>query len=116
MPVDLAAKLGGALGGRFHGVATPTFSQVLTPSFRYHPSVVALRNISGKQKSATNLVVPPTSPAFEQIYVADWQTQSVQLASVNDAGQRANRSASDKEGAHLQIDRLAAQMRGRARD
>lgn len=35
---------------------------------------------------ATNLVAPPAGGAFEQIYVADWQTQSVQLASINDQG------------------------------
>lgn len=39
---------------------------------------------------ATNLVVPAPSGAFEQIYVADWRTQSVQLASVNEQGQAAN--------------------------
>ena len=39
---------------------------------------------------ATNLVAPAPSGAFEQIYVADWRTQSVQLASVNDQGQAAN--------------------------
>ncbi|MFN8643863.1 MAG: hypothetical protein U0802_20210 [Candidatus Binatia bacterium] len=39
---------------------------------------------------ATNLVAPSPGGAFEQIYVADWKTQSVQLASVNDLGQPAN--------------------------
>ncbi|MBX3025271.1 PD40 domain-containing protein [bacterium] len=39
---------------------------------------------------ATNLVNPSPSDAFEQIYVADWETQSVQLGSVNDQGQAAN--------------------------
>ena len=39
---------------------------------------------------ATNLVAPSPGGAFEQIYVVDWQTQSVQLASVNDQGQPAN--------------------------
>jgi Tol biopolymer transport system component len=39
---------------------------------------------------ATNLVSPSPGGGFEQIYVADWQTQSVQLASVNDQGVPAN--------------------------
>ncbi len=39
---------------------------------------------------AKNLVSPPTSGAFEQIYVADWRTQSVQLGSLNDQGQPGN--------------------------
>ena len=39
---------------------------------------------------ATNLVVPEPRGGFAQIYVADWQTQSVQLASINDDGDPGN--------------------------
>ena len=62
----------------------PTDGSSITPAISDDGRYVAFAS------RATNLVQPPTSPAFEQIYVADWQTQSVQLASVNDAGQRAN--------------------------
>lgn len=63
---------------------TPTDGASITPAISDDGRYVAFAS------RATNLVDPPTSPAFEQIYVADWQTQSVQLASINDAGQRAN--------------------------
>ena len=39
---------------------------------------------------ATNLVTTPVSGTFEQIYVANWETSAIELASVNDAGQPGN--------------------------
>src|SRR5512143_261113 len=57
-----------------------TDGQSITPTISDDGRYVAFAS------RATNLVAPPTSGAFEQIYVADWRTQSVQLASVNDQG------------------------------
>ena len=61
-----------------------TDGQSITPTISDDGRYVAFAS------RATNLVAPPTSRAFEQIYVADWRTQSVQLASVNDQGVAGN--------------------------
>ena len=61
-----------------------TDGQSITPTISDDGRYVAFAS------RATNLVAPPTGGAFEQIYVADWQTQSVQLASVNDQGVAGN--------------------------
>jgi Tol biopolymer transport system component len=56
----------------------------ITPAISDDGRVVAFAS------RARNLVEPPTSGAFEQIFVTQWQAQSTQLASVNDQGQPGN--------------------------
>jgi len=54
------------------------------------PSISADGRVITFASRATNLVSTPLSGAFEQIFVTDWQSNAIELASVNDAGQPAN--------------------------